>query len=444
MDKSLFAMLGLALALTGCEPTTTDTSGGSGDGQNNTADSATNSGDGATDPADPASETDQTDNATLPDLAASNLIEIPTDTSVAKPDYLSSYVEPVFGSTVTRITDRGSQVGNAQPYPKQGSAWNSDGSIIRLQYRLYDAATFIELPLTKDKDIDAAYAAVGSPQHGAGDIRWANTLPAVMYVLDSSQRFIKLTLNADQSTAAKETLIDLSALGFEDISIGNNEGNLDFANTHVVFAAKKPGDENVYALLYQLGDNALTWTKTVPHGLWNTAYGDADYFDWISIDSSSRYIVLNATDSIFVYDINLENETLLSNEGSHGDIGMDANGDPVYVQFEFNGEQGIWSYNLRSHQALKLLPRKYNGGHVSCRNDQRPGWCYLSTVEEGYREVFTVKLDGSGIVNRFAQTHTSDGYSSLGTPSPDGREMIFQSDWGDAASVSETYHVKFE
>ncbi|MGV6816046.1 MAG: hypothetical protein ACWA44_02110 [Thiotrichales bacterium] len=443
MEKSLFAALGIALALTlsGCETTSTDTPDGS---QNQTADLATNSGSETMDPAESAEEPGQASNPSPPPLPESNLTQIPTDTTVTKPDYLSSYVDPVFGSKVTRITDRTRQTGNAQPYPKQGSAWNSDGSIIRLQYRLYDAATFIELPLTKDKDIDAAYAAVGSPQHGAGDIRWSNTSPDVMYVLDSSQRFIRLTLNADKSTAARETLIDLSALGFEDISIGNNEGNLDFANTRVVFAAKKPGDENVYALLYQLGDNTLTWTKTVPHGLWNTTYGNPDYFDWISIDSSGEYLVLNATDRIFVYDINLENEVLLSNEGSHGDIGIDANGDPVYVQFEFNGEQGIWSYNLRSHQALKLLPRKYNGGHVSCRNDQRPGWCYLSTIEEGYREVFAVKLDGSGIVNRFAQTHTSDGYSSLGTPSSDGREMIFQSDWGDAATVSETYHVEFE
>lgn len=444
MDKSLLTALGLVLALmlSGCENATIEATD-SLDGLNPPADSNADADNTTTDPADTVEETEQTDNAITPALLESNLTEIPTDISVAKPDYLDSYVEPIFGSKVTRITDRENQTGNAQPYPKQGSAWNSDGSIIRMQYRLYDATTFEELPATKDKDIDAAYAAVGSPQQGAGDIRWSKTSPDMMYVLDSSQRFAKLTLNADRTQIEKQTLIDLSELGYERVSTGNNEGNLDYSDSRIIFAAKKPDDQTVFALMYKLGDSELSWTKPVPHGSWNTGYGDAAYFDWISIDSSGEYIVLNATDKIFVYDSNLENEAMLSDEGSHGDIGIDENGDPVYVQFEFGGEQGIWSYNLRTHQATKLLPSKYNGGHVSCRNYQRPGWCYLSTVQEGYREVFAVKLDGSGIVNRFAQTHTSNGYSSLGVTSPDGRKMIFQSDWGDAESISETFHVEF-
>ncbi|MGV6860077.1 MAG: hypothetical protein ACWA5X_14025 [bacterium] len=36
-----------------------------------------------------------------------------------------------------------------------------------------------------------------------------------------------------------------------------------------------------------------------------------------------------------------------------------------------------------------------------------PGWCYVSTNAEDYKEAFALKLDGSGRVNRFAQTGKS-------------------------------------
>ncbi|MDQ7083571.1 MAG: Ig-like domain-containing protein [Sulfurovum sp.] len=80
-------------------------------------------------------------------------IAIDTNTSILKPDYNTSYIEPNFASTVTRITDRNIQTANAHQYPKT-QVWNSDMSIIRLGYRLYDAQSFTELENTTNTLID--------------------------------------------------------------------------------------------------------------------------------------------------------------------------------------------------------------------------------------------------------------------------------------------------
>ena len=370
----------------------------------------------------------------------SKFTEIKTDTSVEHPDYLESYEDDNFHSKVTRISNRAEQKGNKHAYPKQGSAWNKDMSIIRMGYRLYDNETFKELSVTKG-NASNAYRNVGSPRHGTGDIRWSHTDSNMLYVLNSSKKFIAVTIDSNKEKTAKKEYLNLS--NYEDVSIGNNEGNLDYSDKYIVLSAKKPNDDKVYALLYKLGDKRITWEKEIPHALWS-AYA-ANYFDWISVDPRAEHIVTSVDNKIYLYDMNLNFEQQLASEANHGDIGVDQNGNSVYVQFKFQGEQGIWSYNLNNLNKTKLLASKYNGGHVSCRNYQRSGWCYLSTSEEGYREVFALKLDdGSGTVQRYAQTHSSTyntGYVQVNV-SPDGKKLLFASDWNVDDDI-DTYQVSY-
>ena len=357
------------------------------------------------------------------------------------PSYLQPYQEPIFDSIVTKISNRAADtptMSNAHNYPKQGSAWNSDGSIIRLQYRLYDAVTFQELAVTAGKTNGQAYSSMGSPYHGGGDLRWSTTDSDVLYALDSNQKYRKITINAARTATTSAVLIDLSAEGYVNLTTGNNEGNLDHNDQYIIFAGEKAADDNVYAMLYKLGEANLEWTEILPQGLWRANNNDPDYFDWITVGPKAENILVSAKHKIYLYDMTLGSEFELADIAAHGDVGIDVNGDPVFLQFKFFGEQGIWSYNLNTHAALKLLPSKYNGGHISCRNVQRLGWCYVNTSQEGYKEVFALKLDNaSGTTERFAQTHVSlqnRGCSQVNV-SPDGTKVLFSSDWnlGSAA-----------
>lgn len=75
--------------------------------------------------------------------------------------------------------------------------------------------------------------------------------------------------------------------------------------------------------------------------------------------------------------------------------------------------------------------------HLSTRNMDRPGWAYVSYWTDPRRrfddEIVAVKLDGSGAVERFAHIHTETTgcyrCESHAVPSPDGRRVLWASNW---------------
>ncbi|SFV69548.1 Fibronectin type III domain protein [hydrothermal vent metagenome] len=367
-------------------------------------------------------------------------LAIDNNNSIPKPDYNTSYSEPSFASTVTRITERSVQSYNMHPYPKQGSAWNDDMRILHLGYRLYNASSFEELAITKGLNGNQAYAKMGSPWHGPADLRWSKKDAKKMYVLDSSQRFKTLRVNADNSNISTENiLLDMSSKGYEDITTGANEGNLDYNDTHILFTAKKANDTRVYALLYKIGDNTLLWEKPMTRGEWGIG------FDWMSVDAKAQHILVSTNNKIYLYDMNLENERLLENFAEHGDAGIDSEGNSVYVQLK-SGGGGVWMYHLDKIVApIKMLRSNHGGGHISCRNYKHLGWCYVNTAENKYKEVFALKLDnGSGIVDRMAQTQMSAqnaGCTQVNV-SPDGKKVLFSSDWSQGSA--EDYQADLE
>jgi len=82
--------------------------------------------------------------------------------------------------------------------------------------------------------------------------------------------------------------------------------------------------------------------------------------------------------------------------------------------------------------------------HISTRSINRPGWAYVDYFQEdGKRfsdEVIAVKLDGSKAVQRFAHKHSVfEGCyrcESHVAPSPDGRRILFASNWAEHCGTS--------
>jgi len=386
--------------------------------------------------------TDDIQKTTLHYPLESNFTSIPTNTTVAKPDYLNSIIDPEFNTTITRITDRATQTGNSHNYPKTQS-YNANSTLIRLGYRIYHADTFKETNITQKTLIDGQLT----------EMKWSTKKPKVFYGINrrtAFYRFQEATIGADKIDY--KTLISFPKATYQELLLGKYEGNIDYHDKYVAFAAKKVGESYLTAIVYDIEHNATIATKDFPDINWTDTQG-SQVLDWISVSPLGNYILINWKDdpdnevsnnrsSIYQYDINLNFIRKLSNQGEHGDIGVDSHDKEVYVQFEFGSENGIWSYRLDDGNRTRLLPAKYSGGHVSCRNYKRKGWCYLSTNEEGYKEVFALKLDGSGIVNRFAQTHAV-GFNSLGGASPDGTKVLFISNWGVEGDTADTYQAQY-
>ena len=364
------------------------------------------------------------------------------------------YEETAFDNTVTRtvtrITDRehDNKGMNNHQYPKHGSAWNSDMSLLRLTGRIYDAETLREIPLTKDKSSGEVNTLMKAPE----SLRWSKNNPNVLYVMSGgdnafSNKFYELTINVNRTEITSKVIYDLGTINKGHFRMGHGEGNIDYADRYVVLSATNGND--IYATLLDIKEKHLVWgPKKVPL--------TKDYIDWISISPSGNYILVSSfnkdkkhggdgTSQVELYNRNFEKIRVLANNAGHGDIGRNDLKEDVYVQWE---QDGYSAYNLKTKETIQLLDFKVGSAHVSCRNHKRKGWCYISSSYKGFREIFALKLDESKKVQRFAKSYARGDengnnyiYSKYptGIPSPDGTRVLFWSDYGNPEGYTYRY-----
>jgi hypothetical protein len=124
---------------------------------------------------------------------------------------------------------------------------------------------------------------------------------------------------------------------------------------------------------------------------------------------------------------------------SHFDMSLDVSGNEVAVGVSKSAPDNgrVIMRRLRDGVVTVLTPGGY-ASHTSTRNYTRPGWAYVTHTNDSYKyppfgnEVFAVRLDGSMALERIAQLHDLDvDYLSEAhaVPSPDGRRVLFASDW---------------
>jgi len=379
-----------------------------------------------------------------------------TDDTVLKPTLNNPTIDPVYQTKITMVDKSDTSTSS---YSKVQS-WNSDMTHLRIGNRLYDAHTLTEIDITKNKTQSEAYHTLCS--RSSDYFRWSSKVPNRFFVLNSSKQFVQAEIMGNDINCS--TILE-PFLEYEVVHLGPHEGNIDVDDKYVVFIAKKPDDTTLYVILYDIENKVKVWTKTMPSQAWEwvtingSSFWKPSTLDWISISPSGKYIVFNNdngyTDGMYSYDINLSNKTKLQykwdgdgnlySEGGHGDMGYDTDGHEVWVQF-ISG-LGIYSFNLDNPTELgkELLGSPYGGGHISCRNTKRPGWCYITTVGTNYKRIFALKLDGTGEENvqNYTQSHIDNNFhETYGSTSPDGTKMIFNSHWG--TNKVETFVVEAE
>jgi hypothetical protein len=200
---------------------------------------------------------------------------------------------------------------------------------------------------------------------------------------------------------------------------------------------------NYTLIVYNVEDDVIVATRFI---------GSAS-LDWFSVSQSGQYAVScyssdgsGDTQGMKVFNIDLTNRRHLDDNTKHGDLGIDTYGQDVFVTFADD--------NLRDNHYFMKSIRLSDGnvtpmfhytqdygvwnGHVSCRNNDRPGWAYVSegcceTV--GYKEIFAIKLDGSDTIERYGIHHTDEGtgygHQAHAVPNRDGSKVMFASNWND-------------
>lgn len=395
-----------------------------------------------------------------------SLVSIP---HVPLPRYLIPIVDPIFHTTITRITDASMDIlgFQANRTPKvlrhlysKNQPWNCDGSLIHISKGyLLDGHT---------------YQLRGTYRRPSAETVWSYKNPRKMWTFDFRDNAFEAIhiLGAPEGgllTSSRERV--KSFPHYDEMYMGLWEGNLSWDDRYVAFLGRK-GDD-LCIMVYDIKEDALISQRTFPGmfpsssspGLSSNASARCK-LDWCSMSPSGKYVVAawkargrNRFEGLEIFDRNLNFLRQLTVAVEHGDLGYDSNGNEVWVMVCCGADDPmlnskllydatVAAFRLNDGSLIRVLDRSLGGGggHVSCRNYRRPGWAYL-TLGKPWVEAFAVKLDGSQTVQRFAHTHASSlGYNSEmhGVPNPEGTKVMFASAWnGDTNSSVYSYVAEY-
>jgi hypothetical protein len=362
-----------------------------------------------------------------------------------------------------RITDaRGAGIKGIVPDYSKRQAWNANDTLLLLRSGDGNTLLFDGTTYKFRKSLEGV---------GGEDVFWSSTNPSlILFSLDN----VLSSFNVE--TNEKKSLFTFAGYSFANT---RGEGNLsrdgrwyalvgqfyDEARSRVFFKD---------LVVFDLATNQITAKLPLPSSV--------EAFDWVSISPNGNYVVVDYADDVSgrfhgleVYDRNLKFLWQKPLGAGHSDLAVDENGDEALIMDVYDPNKNVTAikkFRLSDGRETSLLEvSPLFDLHISCRNERRPGWCLISTFDYVGRltdnavswlpfedEIFWLKLDGSGGVQRLAHHHsrryspsTPDSDKSVyfaephATSSRNGDRILFGSNWrekiDDEASV-DTYLLR--
>jgi hypothetical protein len=366
--------------------------------------------------------------------------------SIPRPEYLTPVKDPTFGTTITRVSDQvafGSTLPELRHIYAKNQPWNADESYIILNYS-YPAALLDGRTYQFIRWVRQPYQSV-----------WSNVNPSYMYgTYANTNQFVRLDIANGNAYTVLHTFSE-----YDKIFFGQGEGNLSINDRYAALFGLKDGRVDI--LVYDLLNDTVVSRKTQPSGttldVGKTAIGD------MVMSQSGDYVIGTYSEEgsgdyqgvkLFDRSLNFLRQLSLSG-GFHTDNCFDSSGSEVIVRQDYNSS-AIVSVQFSTGKETTILPASNLNYsiHISCQNIRRPGWAYISEFagnpvvkKANYNEVFGVKLDVSGTVQRFAHQHHSlnEAYERqpMGVPNHDGRKVLFASDWDNQSDPVYAYIAEF-
>jgi hypothetical protein len=374
--------------------------------------------------------------------------KIMTISDLPEPEYLGQVTDPAFGTLFTRVTYPGRMLfdrvscepTHCRHRYSSAQAWNADQSLLLIS-KGCNGFCFLDGQTYKP----------AFHRRASGECEWHPTDPTQMICVED-QRIYAWAVREDVKTT-------LYAPGdYKKLKFGPSKGNLSNDGSRLVVQAVN-GDGETVSFAYDIGA-----ARKFPDISLARLVGENSF---CSISPSGHYIlcVQRLPDGanpayVFAVDGVLIQTWPENHRPGHGDMALDSDGKDVYV--------GISKADPDKYHIIK---RRLDDGfvtsiapfgraqHVSARNIRKPGWVFVtfggeySQVVGGkettpfYQEIVAMRIDGSGEIRRVAHTRSSNhDYLSeaQASPSPDGSQVIWSSNWGRAGDPVAAYIAQLE
>lgn len=378
---------------------------------------------------------------------------------LAEPPARSTFTDPVFGTCVTRVTDRVHDLLGGDPSAglkneySRVQSYNADES--RLLIRGIDASWYVY-------DAQTLLVVRRLPFDGSVDPRWDGSNPNYLYFHDGT-RFLRCDIRSGDPTLVRDFATDFPGAAFVWTRW---EGSPSADGRWWGFMAQDGNARILAFLIYDLQTNTITARRDF------TSFPGADS---VTLSPSGNHFLVQVEDycatgqlgtdahpcGLMVYDKNLQNGRGLLRIVGHSDLAYDSQGREVMVYQDIDTDS-ISMVDLLSGQITALWPIDFShtsiGLHLSGRAFQRPGWALVSTHDGDVAShtwmddsLFAVELKAGGRVVRLAHTHSlvdeaqeHDYWAEpQATVNRDFTKILFTSNWGRSGSgATECFRVQ--
>ncbi|MGE0682447.1 MAG: hypothetical protein AB7P69_16295 [Candidatus Binatia bacterium] len=377
-----------------------------------------------------------------------------------RPPLHAPFIDPTFGSTITRLTDPSMSPSNA--------THQTFG--LRHEYARYPA---INADNTK-----MIITVIGGVQRGFFEVREMN-----------GTLLHRITPSGDPEISWHPT--DPNRLFYRfaneirtfSVDTGQSETVMSFPQYYYISTRQegRPSDDWRYYAFIGYLDSSFSSADLVVVDLVEkrivATIANAGIPDWVSMSPSGKYVVAQwvSGEGTRIYD--RKTLTVLRNAFSdyaHSDFAFDAEGNEVLVYYATSGKQlaelgnpsgaPLAAARLADGRKTVLLSLDWDIAlHVSgIASRAHPGWVLISTYTDSStsqqpfaRELFWLKLDGSGAVRRIAHHHSDLTFRATpwggqekdyfaepqATSSWDGDIVLFSSVWGASFNHYDLYAV---
>ena len=346
-----------------------------------------------------------------------------------------SYIDPVFGSAVKRISDAmttvdagsGGKVTSIGPEYSTMSPFNKDNTRLLIQHFSYFALY--------DGDGNFLKDLYQYRVHASAEPRWSRTDSNVFYFINGNQ--LKSFNIGTNAVSVVHTFTEYSAIS------GKGESDISFDGTHFVFCGS-----GRYVFVYDLANDTKGPALDINGHPVDSLYITPDNhvtITWLTV-GSNRY------NGIEMFDQNMNFLRQLTHAGGHMDVTRDTNGDEVLVWANF-ADAALTTPCTAGVTKIRLADAKQTciwkgdwGEAVHVSGTDNSGWAFVEaytsktlnpatdwTPYQG--ELLQVKLDGTE-VRRLAhhRSRAFPGNTYTYTPrmsaSRDGTKIVYASNYG--------------